>query len=461
MKIYLPSNLNVEKLKHEFTSKELDQALYFMDQILRGQALKRKEKLTKNGWTPLCSKLLEEYGVRQLKHIRKTLKECGIIEDQPYEEGVCRVYRFHLTYCVEPVLLDMPSNHFWRGVERRLFAHFLKEKKTYPITKFFNSSLTIVKQDGIEWVEDHYEFLKKEDKVQAMNFLSPNLLSIDRIVHQDFFLHKDKNGRLHSNLTNLKTELRQFLRYDNEPLVGIDFVNCQPMLLSLILEPPFWNKSSVINYTNLKGLNFKDYRHWKPQIVGPILSYKNERNLSFLEVIQYLFSSSYINLNYIYYLIFSKKQISLASKDIESLNSTTRKGEFYEFILKELNDKTTRSDVKTMMYEVLFGYPISTTQRLSKKKQMFMRLFPNVQRLIDLIKQKDHCLLANMLQSMESKLMFEILAPALQEQFPETALFTIHDSFLVPVSMAEEVKEAMSVKFNAVLGFTPKLKIES
>jgi hypothetical protein len=58
MKIYLPSNLNVEKLKHEFTSKELDQALYFMDQILRGQALKRKEELAKNGWTPLCSKLL-------------------------------------------------------------------------------------------------------------------------------------------------------------------------------------------------------------------------------------------------------------------------------------------------------------------------------------------------------------------------------------------------------------------
>jgi hypothetical protein len=112
------------------------------------------------------------------------------------------------------------------------------------------------------------------------------------------------------------------------------------------------------------------------------------------------------------------------------------------------------------MYGVLFGYPISTTQRLSKKKQMFMRLFPNVQRLIDLIKQKDHCLLANMLQSMESKLMFEILAPALQEQFPETALFTIHDSFLVPVSMAEEVKEAISIKFNEVLGFIPKLKIE-
>jgi hypothetical protein len=30
----------------------------------------------------------------------------------------------------------------------------------------------------------------------------------------------------------------------------------------------------------------------------------------------------------------------------------------------------------------------------------------------------------------------------------------------VPVSMAEEVKEAISIKFNEVLGFIPKLKIE-
>jgi hypothetical protein len=40
-------------------------------------------------------------------------------------------------------------------------------------------------------------------------------------------------GRLHSVLTQLKSDLRQFITYDGQPLLAIDIVNSQPYLASV------------------------------------------------------------------------------------------------------------------------------------------------------------------------------------------------------------------------------------
>ena len=46
----------------------------------------------------------------------------------------------------------------------------------------------------------------------------------------------DKYGRFHHNLTNLSSELRKFLTYENEKLKGIDLPNAQPLLLLILLN---------------------------------------------------------------------------------------------------------------------------------------------------------------------------------------------------------------------------------
>ena len=46
----------------------------------------------------------------------------------------------------------------------------------------------------------------------------------------------DPYGRVHTVLTNLPSDLRQYLRLDGSPLVNLDIANSQPMFLGLVLH---------------------------------------------------------------------------------------------------------------------------------------------------------------------------------------------------------------------------------
>ncbi|WP_152050810.1 hypothetical protein [Tautonia marina] len=60
--------------------------------------------------------------------------------------------------------------------------------------------------------------------------------SISMLHDRDLFFHVDSYGRVHTNLTNLKTELRGFLSYQGQPLVNLDIRNSQPLLFSILLQ---------------------------------------------------------------------------------------------------------------------------------------------------------------------------------------------------------------------------------
>jgi hypothetical protein len=55
--------------------------------------------------------------------------------------------------------------------------------------------------------------------------------SLARIDAGDFFVSVDKNGRLHHNLANLKKEARPYLRFEGQPLVGVDYSSLHPFLI--------------------------------------------------------------------------------------------------------------------------------------------------------------------------------------------------------------------------------------
>ena len=58
------------------------------------------------------------------------------------------------------------------------------------------------------------------------------------LLHEGIFNPKIDTtaGRLHSTLTQLKSDLRQFITYDGHPLVSIDIVNSQPYLSTVLLS---------------------------------------------------------------------------------------------------------------------------------------------------------------------------------------------------------------------------------
>jgi hypothetical protein len=60
--------------------------------------------------------------------------------------------------------------------------------------------------------------------------------AIQLIRDGEFFFHVCPYNRVHTNLTNLRSDLRGFLTYEGGPLVNLDIRNSQPLMFALILR---------------------------------------------------------------------------------------------------------------------------------------------------------------------------------------------------------------------------------
>jgi hypothetical protein len=493
MNLYIYKNLNLNTIVKNFTPDfkfDMDKAYYFLHLISWRPITRREDDENENGFVPISSSLMQEYGVRDFKSYRLYFVRIGVLEERPFSEGKARSFRFTKEYRGEIEVLKSPDTKFWKRVERLKIEYYRKSARSlkrngYEIVRHLNPDLKIDVKAALKKIDEEYEKTCLEDAEKAIHQKNQRVVSVSAINNGDFFYKVDDYGRLHTNLTNLSTILRQFLSYYGEGFANIDFVNSQPMLISLFLETEFWKDTNSFNYKSLKALKYSDYRSWNPTISSePSKEYL--KNSSTEESKSYYTSNSSSNvnaelgfisssstssspsapsipssINTSYTLTLTKTPISLASTDVQRYINWTRNGEFYEQMQKTFDEENiSRKEIKGMTYEVFFGNPTTDRKRLSANKHAFMKEFPTVMLFFDLIKAKNNATLAHLAQSAESKLMFEYLVPHVRDGLEDMPIYTIHDSFLVPVSMAEEVKEAISIKFNEVLGFIPKLKIE-
>ncbi|MFN5850155.1 MAG: hypothetical protein ACK43K_16825, partial [Chitinophagales bacterium] len=77
---------------------------------------------------------------------------------------------------------------------------------------------------------------------------------VHRIHKGDFQFTIDNNaGRLYTVLTQIKKELRQFIRYNGKKLVAVDIKNSQPYLSSVLFSEEHYNLNNcekAIQYYN-------------------------------------------------------------------------------------------------------------------------------------------------------------------------------------------------------------------
>src|SRR5262249_49452664 len=68
------------------------------------------------------------------------------------------------------------------------------------------------------------------------DFEPANETAIQFLRDRAFFFHVCDYGRVHTNLTNLKSRMRPFLSYRGMPLVNLDIRNSQPLIFSILLR---------------------------------------------------------------------------------------------------------------------------------------------------------------------------------------------------------------------------------
>ena len=263
--------------------------------------------------------------------------------------------------------------------------------------------------DGAEkWVKNNSEGVKK-----SSYFLAINQIQDKRFRYAD---RNKTNNRFDTNLTNLKSELKQFIMGE---FVSIDLKNSQPFLFAITIYNIITNIGTysgclgsvcVIEAFGVKGIN-NVLKFHQNQEKGDLVNFRN------------------------YF-------------------DATLNGVLYEEFMKCYPKEMERKEAKEMMFAVLF----SRNKSYDKQKKAFTRVYPFVDEVARLLKAKDHRTLPIYLQKLESYLFIDCIAKGLINE--GIIPYTIHDSVIVKKKDEAKTIEIMNRVFMSQIGFVPTFSIE-
>ena len=251
---------------------------------------------------------------------------------------------------------------------------------------------------------------------------------------------RDPYGRVHTVLTNMPSDLRQYLRLDNSPLVNLDIANSQPMFLGLVLHEPFALKNPMgeekvaIDPEKRKLLELLDpyYIPNQPQ-ASPTPLRSRIINVDQVVIQQYL--------------------------------ECVFRGELYETLGACVG--LTREQAKGGVLHALYCDTKKWEQRgnvLAKEYpetaltfKAYDDLFPGLMDAVDMWKEGDYTRLSKAMQRIEAYVIFQMICERIRSENPDTWLATIHDSILCHPRDAEYVRSVMVEEF-AGIGARPTIK---
>lgn len=268
------------------------------------------------------------------------------------------------------------------------------------------------------------------------------LLSIYKLEHHHFHYTVDKTiGRLHSNLTNLKKELRNYITYDGQQLINIDIKNSQPLLTLCFFNDNFFSNSN-------SGVKLS------------LFSFQSSINTFFPFPKQRLSKLSAMTNTIM--LVKSGETGSEFDKYQEMVNS----GRFYNMLFDtlypsvDLAEDVKKKQTKEMFYTIIFSNNRSTKGRKGELKKAFEKVFPTIYKLFKIIKRGNHRSISNILSRLESHLIIEVITRKIAAQYPDLPIFTIHDSIVTTNEGHAVVEMTIKAEFKRLLGLSPKLGIE-
>ncbi len=229
-KIYIPSNLDLPTLlDSDYCSlRHLDRFHYLIHLIYEQRILYKNPE----EFIPLKAIYLGNIIGRGSDRTpytvyRQILIDGNIIEcDRQFIKGEKSYgYRLCEKYAnVRHKQIELKSKSLLRNIEKW-------QRSRLPITDIHLYLYEFLKQ-----IDINYDAALNYVETMPINEYNSAKIAIDKFLNRDYFLYSDDYGRVHTNITNLKSTLRKFLLYKGQALVNIDIINSQPLLL--LLTPP-------------------------------------------------------------------------------------------------------------------------------------------------------------------------------------------------------------------------------
>lgn len=466
----LPSNFNLAEHINNYPPKECGfdskynfdkEKVKFLLGSLSTVIAENKDLIVDDGYVPLNSTFLNAF-ITDYNHYLWYLINTGVIEcnetyraSTPQQKGYSKGYKWTEQYANSTFqrvwmdkTLDKKGNlNIKPAIHReklQVLTAGMEAEPTYPYLDCWYEQrklhldidaalkyAELIRDKKLKLGEESWDYNKDKDVKKHPNeqykAILNNLYSLEI---NDYKVHIDDNvHRLHSVLTNMQKDFRNFINYDNEQLVSIDISNSQPYLLCLFFRQEFWQSKTSINITTLP--------HNIQSRIDPSLIIMLGNNVAEIH----------------------------DNKSVAEYMQKASGGIIYEHIMdlakEKLGKSLTRKEAKLMMLIVFFSKNGFFHQKGAELKKMFAQLYPEIYEIIASLKEEDHTSFACLLQAIESEMILHKCCRRISEETGfKVPVFTIHDSIVTTVGNEQYVGQVMFEELSSCIGIKPHLKFE-
>ncbi|GAB3903318.1 hypothetical protein GCM10028803_31550 [Larkinella knui] len=482
--VLLPENLNLEQLLEAHPPHVrlwIENLKYIIGLISELPAYDHRLFATDEAddvlYIPLYSKLLK-YKIRDYQHYLRYLVAVGVLEcDKVYMVGFkSRAYRFTEPYRVKTVMEELTNPKLVRQtILENALDQLAHEQYPHLIRHF--EGLEIDREQAQHYIDQLYEqeshSADHRVRQKAASRYSAYQTMINHLVLKTGKFRVDQSGhRFHSPLTNLKKELRNFLTFQGEPLVGIDLSCSQPYFSTILFRKEFYQPLGSTETMDLKQLPSDIQCLLTESIINAILVYTIDSNSNApfpsppctlmcadSEITPLTSSHKQSELVYV-----NEAESSLVD-GVKTFTDRISNGQFYEYLGQEVERITgrkvkSRQHLKDMVFSVLFSRNDEKRPFIVERKHVFEQVFPLIAENLKLLKSEDHRTLALLLQSIEAEVFLNRIVARITQERPEVPLFSIHDCLGTTEQNAEYVKHTMIEELKRSIGVVPDLKTE-
>ncbi|GAB3710098.1 hypothetical protein GCM10027592_46780 [Spirosoma flavus] len=431
-------------------------------------------------FVPLSSKRLNQVVTHYQKYIRYLL-EVGILEcDFVCEPGAkCYGYRYTSNYRTKAVVETIREDKdYWLLVKHKRQKKQIKQTALamYPILVHWFDGLVLHTEVALAHIEATYQTelmasgKSATKQANAINRYNAHLAMIERFNDPESSFAVDESGhRFHSKLTNLWSQLRQFVTYNGHPLVSIDLRSSQLYLAILLLDGAFYEQSSA----EAIGLTMYDLpidvqdKVWAvPTLVQLESQHKAQRDQLSLEDIKMVNREEGIK------RVRGSLMLEIPTKLVEYWEGRKRyidciqTGRLYETLAQYWSNITgkpvpDREQFKKQIISALYSDNYDNRYYFVIIRELFKALFPRVYDVFRELKTRSNRDLAVVLQGIESEVFLNRIASRISRQYPELPIFTIHDCVVTLEGYEDCVADIMREELTKATGISPRLKIEA
>ena len=493
-KVYIPSNLDFNKLLRENPPTDgfkpnKDKVYYFVSQILSLFPLQQSMRLEYGDYTYLNAHQLKKAIGNEVKSLIHWLISSNVIEsDGYYIKGLkSKGYRLTAYYanalpCERIIMKSSIVVKLYKESEKarktkRKFPKLYKHIKCLEIDVEGAKNCAYEKfRDTIDAYPEElrlYKLKKSKLKYKTKSLLKPtnpylrlasDLCQIEKLRVKHFtFIQDDTSGRLHTNLTSIRSDLRSYITSSGTELASVDFANSQPLLSCALFNEEFWgigrdkypNEAENLDKSISLGSNplLNNSGRFKCKYLAPSIC-----NDVINDIKQYFNSPTSIMI---------PKRLGAREKTTNvGYMELCEKGGLYELLKqKALNESSARmvlskQQVKAQVFQVLFTSNKFIGQPEAEPKRIFGAMFPRVYELLAKVKKKYSPNLPILLQKIESKLILERIVTRIEQEKPFLKIYTIHDSVASPIGTELYVQSVMKEEMQKALGLNATTRIE-